>query len=188
MVKRVQWFVVLFIYFYTVRCLDNTVPSYANIFDVRGQWYNMAMLENPHARKEEILPILIALELTIDENLVDVPAGGGFLAHSVSSYIPNILVDPLTIVEIEPSEIFARTHAVPGVQTISCSVYNLPLEDASVSKIASVAGLHHLTDEEKTSFFTEVYRYVLPLILMFSSHTFTEYYNLEGEWLYLMLD
>ena len=55
--------------------------DYAGIFEQRGSHYHAAMRAYPAARTAEFDQVFAARALAADETLLDVPAGGGYLAR-----------------------------------------------------------------------------------------------------------
>ena len=159
------------------------VLDYKEIFDLRGGMYNQAVKESPHARKEEVMPILNMLELSENDILIDLPSGGGFVSWGISEYLQSSITKTLEIYEVEPSEIFStqntdHTERIQGHGTklecnkpsinfaklhkVSSPIFQLILPNEIANKVSSLAGLHHLTTEQKTKFFSETFRVLKP--------------------------
>ena len=149
---------ILFLYVIEIVWCSSAL-KYDTIFDQRGSLYNRAMNQSPNGRKEEALPIILELEIEENDIILDAPAGGGFVGWSIHSYIP-ICSESITIIEVEPSAIFATGgHGKVGkMGQVQAQLYDLPNEDNSIDKVSSLAGLHHLTMEEKKGFFSESLR------------------------------
>lgn len=56
-------------------------PDYVHIFEQRGHPYHAAMLAQPHARDAEFDGLFAARPLQQGERILDIPAGGGYLAR-----------------------------------------------------------------------------------------------------------
>ena len=117
--------------------------DYVLSFDRRGHDYNLAGEICPMAREAERAALLERARLDRAQRLVDVPAGGGYVAHGVRAR----LAGDAEIICIEPSRRFGA-----GLRD-AFTVYHEPmhavsLPDASVDLVLSLAGLHHLSDRQ----------------------------------------
>lgn len=126
------------------------MESYEDIFDARGHLYNEAGARCPNAREAERRELISWLLPKPGEVLCDVPAGGGYVAEGIRSYLdagkPGAVLPTTRIICIEPSPRFAAAidrkfehHGDP--------LTALSLPDATVDGIASLAGLHHFADK-----------------------------------------
>lgn len=132
--------------------------GYKDIFDARGKSYNMASRICPSARETERQILVDLLKPCAGEQIIDAPAGGGYLAEALhqAGSIPLC---------VEPSEEFAS--ALPGdFETFIAPVFSLPFEDGFADKFGSLAGLHHLSTDELLQFFSEAYRVLKPGAVM----------------------
>jgi len=127
---------------------------YTDTFDHRGYSYNAAMAAFPEARNEERACLLRLLDPQPGERIVDVPAGGGFVAEALAAADADVIC-------IEPSEPFGEPLA-DRFKTHIAPIWRLPIADASADKVASLAGLHHLDGRELTGFFREAFRVLRP--------------------------
>jgi len=130
------------------------MPSdYRNIFDERGRAYDAAMRSVPGARRHEFANTLAFLDLRPGETLCDMPSGGG--------YVHAFLPEGVDLVSIETSRVFYEQcgERSPGRRHLS-ALDSLPLSDASVDAVMSLAGLHHLDD--RTGPFREAFRILRP--------------------------
>lgn len=129
------------------------VPSagpldYAQIFDARGRAYHAAMTRWPRARDEEFEWAVMLAAPQAGHVVADFPSGGGYLAP----YLPDV-----QLVLIETSKVFLECSQVaPAADRRLMSDHRLPLDDRSVDRIVSLAGLHHVSD--KSALFREFAR------------------------------
>lgn len=114
--------------------------AYESIFNRRGEAYHQAMRLVPGARRSEFSLALDRLNLRRGGVLCDVPSGGGYL----TKYLPPDL--DVRLVAIDPSEVFARTWEDKRVEWHLAPLHQLPIEDAGVDALVSIAGLHHVDD------------------------------------------
>jgi len=117
------------------------ILDYQAIFDYRGESYNSASNKYPNARHFERQALIDLVDVNDNQNFIDVPAGGGYLAEGIrESFGPT-----LSITCIEPAKKFAQT--IPSSFTvINSPIDKIPLEDRSIDVVASLAGLHHIED------------------------------------------
>jgi SAM-dependent methyltransferase len=129
--------------------------DYLNTFETRGDLYNAASSIAPGARDTERQLIVEDLVVERTNVICDAPAGGGFLADGLRGLVDS----PAQIVCVEPSPKFAAaihpayTHHIAPLDA-------LPLSTASVDRVGSLAGLHHLA--EKGAFVREAFRVLRP--------------------------
>lgn len=114
--------------------------AYESIFNRRGEAYHKAMRLVPGARRHEFAEALAPLVLKQGSVLCDAPSGGGYLAD----HLPRHLA--IRLVAIDPSAVFARSWADQRVEWHQAQLHQLPLEDASVDALVSIAGMHHIED------------------------------------------
>lgn len=128
--------------------------AYESIFNRRGEAYHQAMRLVPGARRSEFAQALDPLVLRRGGVLCDAPSGGGYLADQ----LPRDL--EIRLVAIDPSEVFARTWADRRVEWHLAQLHQLPLEDASVDALVSIAGMHHI--DNRAAVFSEMRRVIRP--------------------------
>ena len=133
----------------------NTNPDYVDIFEARGDLYNEAAEIAPHAREIERQMLIDLLDIQPDDVVCDAPAGGGYLADSIGA----LVADPTQVVCVEPSVTFAQ-KIDPTFTSHVAPLDALPLDDGSMDRVGSLAGLHHLRD--KATFFAEAFRVLKP--------------------------
>jgi SAM-dependent methyltransferase len=114
--------------------------AYDSIFNRRGEAYHRAMQLVPGARRREFALALERAGLRHGGVLCDVPSGGGYLVD----HLPPDL--DVRLVAIDPSEVFARTWEDKRVEWHLAPLHQLPVEDAAVDALVSIAGLHHVGD------------------------------------------
>ncbi|WP_019024028.1 MULTISPECIES: class I SAM-dependent methyltransferase [unclassified Thioalkalivibrio] len=130
------------------------MTTYTETFDRRGHLYNSAMATFPNARDEELRQLLNRLDPKPAEVIVDAPAGGGFVAEAVAAAGAEVIC-------IEPSVPFGKPLAA-RFKTHVAPIWNMPLADDSVDKLARLAGLHHLGHAELQGSFNEAFRVLRP--------------------------
>jgi SAM-dependent methyltransferase len=114
--------------------------AYESIFSRRGQAYHRAMQLVPSARRNEFSAALEQVGLRRGDVVCDVPSGGGYLVD----HLPPEL--ELRLIAIDPSDVFARTWDDERVEWHLAPLNELPLHDAGVDALVSIAGLHHVDD------------------------------------------
>ena len=129
--------------------------DYAEIFNARGHLYNEAGSKVPGARMAERAALIEKLDLAPGQIVCDVPAGGGYLADGIrSAFGPDIQV-----VCVEPAERFGSIIH-PDFTVRHDPLTGLSLADASVDRIGSLAGLHHV--EDRSPVYREWFRVLRP--------------------------
>lgn len=105
--------------------------DYADIFQVRGNRYHAAMLADPDARRAEFEHLFDEQPLRGGETLLDIPAGGGYLARVIGDRAQ------VTALELTPG--FAEGVVVVGAQG--------DWGVGSFERVVSLAALHHIDDQ-----------------------------------------
>ena len=119
----------------------NQLDTYEEIFNARGHLYNEATTSSPAAREAERAALITRMDLASGQTICDLPAGGGYLADGIY----RAFGEEIRIICVEPAERFgAAIH--PAFQVIHQPLDSLPLPDASLDRIGSLAGLHHVPD------------------------------------------
>lgn len=121
--------------------------NYEQSFLERGRDYDAAMLAWPDARREEFECAIRLAGLAGGERVIDVPAGGGYLAR----YLPA----GCAWFGHEPCASFLR-----GGARAADSMLPLPWTDGFADVAISVAGVHHMDD--KRPLFEEIHRVLRP--------------------------
>ncbi|GAB3023242.1 class I SAM-dependent methyltransferase [Bowmanella dokdonensis] len=128
--------------------------SYQKIFKSRAWLYHRAMERSPRARDAEFSIALEYLQPKAGQWLADMPAGGGYLKQYLQDDSPHCLF-------IETTSEFARhCPTSSGCKSLIGDFHALPLQDAGVQRMLSLAALHHV--EDKLSFFRECARVLDP--------------------------
>lgn len=129
---------------------EATGDAYGRIFEARGGSYNAAHALVPGARDTERALLLERLELRPGLRLLDLPAGGGYVADGVRDGRPE-----LSPICVEPAGAFAA-GIDPTHRRVRAALAQLPFADACFDRVASLAGTHHLDDRD--AFFRECRR------------------------------
>lgn len=117
------------------------VDSYERIFDARGHLYNEAGSKCPGAREAERSALISRLELSPGLVVCDLPAGGGYLADGIHA----VWQDTVEVICVEPAKRFATAIAT-HFKLRHDALDMLSLENETVDRMASLAGLHHIMD------------------------------------------
>lgn len=119
-----------------------TIPNdYKSIFESRGHQYNKARDICTTARNNEVDALLDLLEFDAEKLLIDAPAGGGIVAQRIQ----ELSLPYRDIFCIEPAKQFAK-----GIdrrfKVRNDEIDNINMPSHCVHLLASLAGLHHVTD------------------------------------------
>lgn len=126
--------------------------EYAQIFDERGDNYHRAMQLNPFARKSEFLEPLNLCDIQPHQTVLDFPSGGGYLQRYLQQSNKYICA--------ESSEVFASFCKQKGYDVTYVENDSIDLPSASVDRIVSIAGMHHV--ESKLALFKAFKRLLRP--------------------------
>ena len=134
----------------------DTTPSgpildYHDIFELRGRLYHQAMREYPDVRVNEFQSVIREAGIAPGMTVVDVPSGGAYL----SRYLHDT-----DIIGLETSQTFAQLASQKTRNVLLFDNNRFPLKDASVDRVLSIAGLHHV--EDKCALFAEMRRILKP--------------------------
>lgn len=138
-------------------------PPLPDRFDLRARrytservgLYNQANHFLPQARETERNLLIQRLRLRPGQAVCDVAAGGGYLAEGIRDW----LAGEVEIFCVENSTAFAATLGGEFHPVVS-PLGAIALPDASMDRVACLAGLHHL--ERKADFFREALRLLKP--------------------------
>lgn len=109
------------------------MDEYAEIFAHRGGDYHRAMRHYPRARDAEFAELFRHRPVRAGESVLDVPAGGGYLARTLPANV--------TVTSLEFSDGF-----LPGMKVVETyGNWDVSLHDRTVC----LAGLHHIDDQER---------------------------------------
>lgn len=108
--------------------------SYAEIFEQRAAEYHHAMRQSPRARDAEFHAVLEPIRQASSGLVCDMPSGGGYLADYLWPGIDYLAIDPATDFFVEWPK---------PLQRLLAEITKVPLADASVDYVVSLAGLHH---------------------------------------------
>ncbi len=124
--------------------------DYNQTFTKRAHSYAYALQMYPNALQREFEVAVEELDIQPKDILLNIPAS----CVSLSSYYTT---KPHIVYEYETNTEFAELTNTPV-----CSFFNIPLPNESVSKIISLASLHHMSQEERPLFYKECYRILKP--------------------------
>lgn len=124
--------------------------SYREIFDQRGSRYDWAMQKYPDARNREFEYLIDPLALKDGDLMLDLPAGGGYLANYIK---PDVTLIPCDACRTFLAAKQARSNVIANANA-------LPFRDACFDALASLAGLHH--EQNLEVLFTEFHRVLKP--------------------------
>ena len=126
--------------------------SYQEIFQARGNSYDLAMAQYPNARDNEFITLIERLSPKADQLILDMPSGGGYLARYQSSNKQLVALDACST--------FFTNHANTATNKVISKLTKLPFANNSFDGLASLAGLHHEFD--KLAIFQEMHRVLKP--------------------------
>ena len=129
------------------------IDCYADIFDVRGHAYHLAMTRYPRARDQEFAHLMRHVDFRGCEVLVDAPSGGGYLRRHLPTEVP-------LVVALEASYQFCHCGQHDGEGALVSDLSSFALSDHAADALVSLAGLHHLPD--RTPFYREAKRVLRP--------------------------
>jgi SAM-dependent methyltransferase len=127
--------------------------DYESIFAQRGSRYDAAMRRYPQARAEEFRMVTAPLEAGPGDRVADIPSGGGYLAAYLPADVKLLAIEPV-------AEFTTQADTGPGPGNLRCPIDQVPLPDASLQAIISLAGLHHQAD--RPAFYREAWRLLKP--------------------------
>lgn len=119
--------------------------DYTTIFSFRGRAYNEAMMAYPDARENERAAMIRLFDLSADDHLLDVPAGGGYLADGIAKRFGS----DIRVTCLEPAKEFGAIID-PAFTVLNAPMLEVPSPAASYTALGSLAGLHHVTDRRPT--------------------------------------
>lgn len=129
--------------------------DYTRIFEARGDHYNEAGRIQPRARDVERRLLIRLLRVKPHHVICDAPAGGGYLADGLRPLVARAS----QIICVEPSRTFAA-GIDPSFKAHVAPLDAMPIAEATLDRVGSLAGLHHLAD--KAPFFREAHRLLKP--------------------------
>ncbi|MFT4176961.1 MAG: class I SAM-dependent methyltransferase [Luteolibacter sp.] len=119
------------------------IDDYTKIFNARGHLYNEAGSSAPLARENERAALIHLLDSCADCTVVDLPAGGGYVADGIRQRFGH----SAKLICIEPATHFAAAIH-PSYEIRHDALTRLSLENESVERVASLAGLHHIQNRQ----------------------------------------
>jgi SAM-dependent methyltransferase len=124
--------------------------NYNSTFTKRCHSYAYALQTYPNVLQNEFQAAVEELDLNPNDILLNIPAS----CVSLSSYYTT---NPRIVYEYETNTDFAAVTNTP-----ICSFFDIPLPNQSVSKIVSLASLHHMSEYERPLFYKECKRILKP--------------------------
>jgi SAM-dependent methyltransferase len=124
--------------------------DYNKTFETRGNAYRYAVYTYPKALENEFTTAVNELSLSSSDILLNIPAS----CIELKQYFTT---SPKIYYEFETNPTFAKL-----TNTQVCNFFTVPLPDKSVTKIISLASLHHMTIEERPVFYRECKRILQP--------------------------
>ena len=118
---------------------QDMLDNYEDIFTARGAAYHEAMTRWPEAREEELRLLLELLEPQAGETLVDVPAGGGYLAARLPAGVRYVAVEAAR-------PFFDRCPEGGSCTRVLSPLSKIDLPDRSADLVTCLTGLHHEPD------------------------------------------
>lgn len=119
--------------------------SYDKVFSERASSYLHAVNTYPHVMKNENKTIANSLDLAEGEKVLHVACAG--------VYIEPWFDVSCEYTRIEQNEVMAKLDNAKY-----CTLESIPYPDETFDKIVIAATLHHYSDEERNSFYSEVSR------------------------------
>lgn len=124
--------------------------EYNTLFSTRCHSYAYAVNTYPGALQREFEVAVEELHVQPTDIVLNIPAACASLEHYLQE-------KPKHMYEFETTEEFAKLTNTP-----TCSFFSIPLPDQSVTKIISLASLHHMHPNERPSFYRECKRLLQP--------------------------
>ena len=119
------------------------MKEYTEVFNLRGNSYDTAMSLFPKARDNEFINLFNSTSLENIKNLLDIPAGGGYLSR--------ILPKHINLIELDPSKNFFLKNA-----HVNSFDETIPYKNNTFNCVVCLAALHHI--EPKKNFLQECLR------------------------------
>ena len=123
--------------------------DYTLSFQSRAKNYTDAIKEFPSAFEEEFQIAFKMLDVQPADVLLNIPCGG--------IYLEQLIPSSVTYKKLEINEEFSNIENVP-----LCTLQSIPVEDSSITKVLTLACLHHTTIDERYQFYTECFRILKP--------------------------
>ena len=120
--------------------------DYNKTFEKRCHAYTYAVRTYPRSLEHEFRTAVNQLNIQTTDQILNIPAS----CIELKQYFT---VDPAGLYEFETNEAFASLTNMPV-----CSFFDIPLKDKSLTKIISLASLHHMTYDERPRFYEECKR------------------------------
>jgi SAM-dependent methyltransferase len=117
--------------------------NYTDLFQARGNKYDTAMQQFPHARDEEFMLAVNKASFTKTTRVMDVPAGGGYLKKYLPKHCQYFPYEPCL-------------NFVDSDNSLPANLLPLPFDTHKGDVVISIAGIHH--QEDKLAFFDEIHR------------------------------
>lgn len=125
--------------------------DYNNTFETRCKEFKYAMDTYPHVMDEEFETAIEICSLQPHDTLLNIPAA----CIPLDKYFGD--TEPKRYLTYETNKTFGALTATPH-----CELYSIPEQAGSITKIISLASLHHASDDERFAFYTEAVRLLNP--------------------------
>jgi SAM-dependent methyltransferase len=123
--------------------------DYSLSFQSRAHAYVDAVQRYPSAFEEEFRIAVEMLDIQSTDILVTIPSGGVYIDSFIPTTVKNL--------RFEIQEAFSNIDNVP-----LCTLQSIPCDSSSVTKILTLACLHHTTNTERIAFYNECFRILQP--------------------------
>jgi SAM-dependent methyltransferase len=123
--------------------------EYSTDFSKRAASYLHALKTYPSVLQNEFETAVQMCDLQDKDTLLLIPCS----CEHIQPWLPP----SVRCIEFETNKVLATITKKPH-----CEFHTIPLQPASVSRILSLATLHHLTDEERLAFYKEARRVLQP--------------------------
>jgi hypothetical protein len=124
--------------------------DYNKTFESRCEAFKYAMETYPHVMAHELRTAIEMCDIQSNDTLLNIPAA----CIPLSNFF---IQKPKAYIEYETNKKFGDLMRIPHAE-----FYDIPERPTSVSKIISLASLHHATQEERRAFYVEARRILDP--------------------------
>lgn len=126
----------------------------------RGTWHKH-VFDSP-VFEEVRAAVIEASHLTGAERVVDLGAGGGFLALAVAPLCSSVVAVDISDGMLDELRDAARDKGITNVEVRVADLADFDLPAASVDVVVSNYALHHLTDADKSALLARAHEWLKP--------------------------